>query len=436
MEEVRTRYSFQENCSKKRSPGKSSKTLSAPVLGGVAREATLQESPRGRGSEHSPGRLKINKEVFTMKKVLLACLLALLLAFSATPVFADGDGGRIILGESFTLESGERMDGDLVVLGGSVVLERGSQVEGNVVVMGGSARVAGDVDGDVVTFGGSVVLRSTAVVDGDLITIGGNVQREVGAVVRGSEVEGLEFEGLPRFWTFPTRLRFAPWVSHWYSPIFDFFGDIVVALALAALGLLIVLFWPKQTEVVGQAVLAAPWPSAGVGLLTGVVAVVLIILLAITICLSPVALLMGIALLVAGLFGWIAVGLLVGRRLLEAFNVRGITSLMAVAAGTLLISVLQAIPCLGDIFAFVVGCAGLGAVVLTRFGTQTYPPRTVVPPTPPVPVEPEEIAVVEAEPVAEDIQPKVEEIEPVAEEIEPEAEEVEPDAEEEGVSED
>ena len=81
-----------------------------------------------------------------MKKVLLACLLGLLLALSATPVFADGDGGRIIFGDSFTLESGERMDGDLAVLGGSVVLETGSRVDGNVVVMGGNIRVAGEVE--------------------------------------------------------------------------------------------------------------------------------------------------------------------------------------------------------------------------------------------------------------------------------------------------
>jgi hypothetical protein len=351
-----------------------------------------------------------------MKKVLFVCLLALLLAFSATPVFAQGDGGRIIFGDSFTLESGERMDGDLVVLGGSVVLERGSRVDGNVVVMGGSTRVSGEVEGDVVTFGGNVVLRSTAVVDGDLITIGGNVQREVGAVVRGSEVEGLEFEGFPRFWTFPTRVYTTRWTDRWFSSIFDVFKAIFTALALAALGLLIVLFWPKQTEMVRRAILYAPLPSGGVGLLTFIVAVALMVLLAITICLSPVAFLLGVALLVAGIFGWAAVGLLVGQELLEAFKVRGITPLMAVAVGILLLSLLGAIPCLGALVVIVAGCMGLGAVVLTRFGTQTYPPRTVVPPTPPVPVEPEEIAVVEAEPVAEQIEPEAEEVEPEAEE--------------------
>jgi len=113
------------------------------------------------------------------------------------------DHGRVIFGASFTLESGEEMGGDLVILGGSVVLETRSRVDGNVLVMGGSARISGEVDGDVVTFGGDVVLRPTAVVDGDLVIIGGNAQPQEGAIVRGSEIEGLEFEGLSRFWTFP-----------------------------------------------------------------------------------------------------------------------------------------------------------------------------------------------------------------------------------------
>ena len=288
------------------------------------------------------------------------------------------------------------------------------------VVVGGSASVAGEIDGDVVVFGGDVVLRSTAVVDGDLVIIGGNVHRDSGAVVRGDE-ERVEFEGFPNIGPLPTRLNFGRGWDGFSRSIFDVFGDIVVALALAAIGLLVVLFWPKQTEMVGQAVLVAPLPSAGVGLLTGVVAVVLIVLLAITICLSPVAFLLGVAMLVAGIFGWIAIGLLVGQRLLEAFGVKGFTRLMAVAVGTLLISVLRAIPCLGDLMGFVVGCAGLGAVVLTRFGRQTYPLPTRVPPAPPVLAEPEEIAAVE--------------VMPEAEEVEPEAEEVEPEAEEEGASE-
>jgi hypothetical protein len=137
-------------------------------------------------------------------------------------------------------------------------------------------------------------------------------------------------------------------------------------------------------------------------LLTAVVALALMVLFAITICLSPVALLLFAATLVAGVFGWIAVGLLVGQRVLEAFKVRGITSMIAVVVGILLISLLGAIPCIGTIAAIIAGCLGLGAVVLTRFGTQTYPLPTRVPPAPPIPVQPEEIAAVEVESRAEE----------------------------------
>jgi len=35
------------------------------------------------------------------------------------------------------------------------------------------------------------------------------------------------------------------------------------------------------------------------------------------------------------------------------------------------------VPCLGWLFGWIVGLAGLGAVVLTRFGTQPYEPSRI-----------------------------------------------------------
>ena len=48
--------------------------------------------------------------------------------------------------------------------------------------------------------------------------------------------------------------------------------------------------------------------------------------------------------------------------------------MVAVLVGVLLISLLTTVPCLGWLLAGVVGSLGLGAVVLTRFGTMAYPP--------------------------------------------------------------
>jgi len=168
----------------------------------------------------------------------------------------------------------------------------------------------------------------------------------------------------------------------------DIFKAVITALALMALGLLVVLFLPKQTETVAQAVLAAPLPSLGVGFLTAVVAVGLTTLLAITICLSPIALFIGLATTAAGFFGWIAVGLLVGQKLLEGLKIQEPAPLLAVVIGVLLISLISALPCLGFFVFLGVVSLGLGGVTLTRFGTMSYPEGLPSPPLPPPPPSP------------------------------------------------
>ncbi len=313
-----------------------------------------------------------------MKKILTACLLALLLIVPAGPVLANGGEGVVRFGEDFTLESGEEVNGDLVVFGGDVVLEEDSFVNGTVFVMGGSATVAGEVDAELVVFGGNVELKSTAFIGSDLVAWGGQVERAEGAVVEGNVTEGVVFRGprIVRLVPFPPTPEMVPLEAgprFFFNTMIDIFKAVITALALMALGLLVVLFLPRQTETVGQAVLAAPLPSLGVGFLTAVVAVSLTALLAITICLAPIALFIGLIATVAGFFGWIAVGLLVGQKLLEGLQAREPAPLVAVVIGVLLISLISALPCLGFFVFLGVVSLGLGGVVLTRFGTMSYP---------------------------------------------------------------
>jgi hypothetical protein len=315
-----------------------------------------------------------------MKRILTACLLALLLIAPAGPALANGGEGVVRFGEDFTLESGEEVDGDVVVFGGNVVLEEDSFVDGTVFVMGGNVTVAGEVDDELVVFG-NVELKSTAVIGSDVVAMGGEVERAEGAVVEGDVVGGIT----PGFFRGPRIVRVVPipptpgrvpleaGTRFFFSTMMDIFNALVTALALMALGLLVVLFLPKQTEMVAQAVLAAPLPSLGVGFLTAVVAAGLTALLAITICLSPIALFIGLVATAAGFFGWIAVGLLVGQKLLEGLKVQEPTPLAAVVIGVLLISLISALPCLGFVVFLGVVSLGLGGVALTRFGTMPYP---------------------------------------------------------------
>jgi hypothetical protein len=125
----------------------------------------------------------------------------------------------------------------------------------------------------------------------------------------------------------------------------------------------------------------------GYGLLTALAAGATIIALTLTLCLSPIAILAALVLLAASLYGWICFGAVVGERLLKAFNARAVEPVWAAGLGTLIVSLviafidtgLSLVCCLEVVVwaaVFILGCAGLGAVVLTRFGSQPYPPAT------------------------------------------------------------
>jgi hypothetical protein len=172
----------------------------------------------------------------------------------------------------------------------------------------------------------------------------------------------------------------------------------VTTLVIAAIGGIVALIWPEATTQVERTVFESPGASLGVGLLTVIASVAMIIALAITICLSPLAALVALALGAAGLFGWIAIGARVGRRLLAALDTGDVAPLWTTALGTLLITLitlgLTAAFCLaplGWLLIVVIGSFGLGSVVLTRFGTTPYTPdahpKGIAPVSPPAPAE-------------------------------------------------
>jgi len=341
------------------------------------------------------------------RSVICSLLLAAgLLLFGSAPALAnDGppdDGDVTVWGEDYTLEEGERLEGNLVVFGGDVALEAGSRVEGSVVVWDGSADVKGNVEGDLVVSNGDIHLGDDAWVGGDVVCSWNcDLDREEGARVDGGVVEGVpmpnfRFEDRPRFSIpLPSPPAFQiSGVRHVMSWALDVIRGVVAILVVATVAGLVALIWPQQMTRVGRTVVEAPGPSLGIGLLTAVVAAALIAVLALTICLSPIAALAALALGAAGLFGWIGIGVLVGERLLQALDAREIAPLWAAGLGTLLVTLVSAglsvalcLAPLGWVLILSLGCLGLGAVVLTRFGTMAYESARPVSPSPLLPEE-------------------------------------------------
>jgi hypothetical protein len=327
-------------------------------------------------------------EVFEMRKWTVVLLTLFLFLSLAAPVWADdGEDQVVLFGDSVVLSPGEEMDGSLIVVGGRVEMREGSRVRGDVVAVGGDSTIDGRIDGSLVVVGGTLELQSHATVLEDLVTFGASVSQAEGASVLGQRIEGLR-------WTVPPiRIEprvSQPWVSteRWRSPSLlfaDLFGSLVRWVArtftLMALGVVVMLVLPKQTALVGQTVSTVPLPSAGVGLLTFVVLLFVVPMLVI-ICIGiPLVVLLGAAFVAAMLLGRVAIGAVIGERLLNALKVKQSQPLLEVVVGIGLVELLAAVPCLGWLLGLVLWLAGLGAVVLTRFGTMAYEPvkRSQVP---------------------------------------------------------
>lgn len=311
----------------------------------------------------------------------------------AMPVLAQGGdtGDKVVVGQSFTLESGDSLRGDLAVVGGNVEIEEDATLTGDMAVFGGTVAVSGRVTGNIVAFGGSVELTESAEVAGDVVVLGGSLSRAAGATVGGEIVEGRgpsELFGGP---SAPPQAASTP-ARFVFDTMMRTLGAIGLSLVLATLGVLAVVLLPKQTERVAQVLVKQPAMALAAGILTWLIVVGLVVILAITICLAPLALLLFALAVGAWLFGWIATGWLVGQRLLQAFLRKHTNPLIETIVGVVIITLLwQVIPCMGWVFWFVVSSLGLGAVVLTLFGrqpsgSQPAPNNVALLPTvPPVP---------------------------------------------------
>jgi hypothetical protein len=313
--------------------------------------------------------------------LLLACVVILLVL--PTTAFAKGlQDDRVVAGGTFTLESGKVLDGSLIVFGGSVTIESEAIVEGDVVVIGGTASINGLVEGNVLGIGGVIDLSNRAVVEGDLSTLGATLNRDPDSIVEGQIITGVSLPNLilvPTDISLPGIPDFRPVIRPVFDPIWRGSWFLLRSLVWAVLAVLIVMFLPNPTDRIARTAAKQPALSSGVGCLTVLVAPIILVVLAITLILIPVSLVGALIVVVAWFIGRIAIGLEIGRRLGKLFDKEWALPLAA-GAGTFFMSLIvdgigTFVPCVGWILPAIVGMLALGAVILSRFGSQTYPPE-------------------------------------------------------------
>jgi hypothetical protein len=253
-------------------------------------------------------------------------------------------------------------------------------VKGDVSIIGGEAFLEGTVDGDVVIFGGTVALGSSAVVEGNLVTLV-NLRRHPEAQVKGNTVEGLEasesLKNLPKLLSGNVAGMNVPRPnmpgSGGLNGLFGFMRSLGTLVAVLFAAALVVMLLPEPLQRIAELMTRSWLLSMGIGALTIVALAVLVPVLAIIIIGIPVVIVLGITFVLCALLGWVAAGKVVGQQLLQALRAGTRSPLAEVLVGSAFVTLLALTPCVGPLFSFLVVSWGLGAVVLTRLGTTSYP---------------------------------------------------------------
>lgn len=247
----------------------------------------------------------------------------------------------------------------IIKVGEDIEIARNDEVQ-SAVSIGGSVRVYGKVAEDVVAVGGSVVLEDWALVGGDAVAVGGSVNKAPRAIVKGDVVEVAVPGIAPMVEVVTQGGIFKGWAVF----------SLVSFLAFLVLVMVLVALFKAQIEKTSAAVGKYLVKSFLFGLLIILIFVPVIILLVISIAgivLVPVWMVIAAA---AGLFGYVASGHYIGEKVLKAFKLNVKTAMVKTLTGVILLALVGLVPVAGFVVKAVITTMGLGAVVLTRFGTQ------------------------------------------------------------------
>ena len=248
-------------------------------------------------------------------------------------------------------------DRSVIKIGSDVHIEKDMRVD-DAVAVGGSVYVDGIVDGDAVAIGGSVRLGEEAIIHGDAVTVGGTIEEAEGSMVYGTTVDVGSFDftnifessgffdGHNRIPGIPRGLKFIPLIG------------------LFALVLLLAVLIPTELSTVASNIKNEPI----IMFLWGMLGIILIVPLAVMLAISIVGIalipLEILAVFLAALIGYIAVAVIIGKKLLRALKTDNPSVVLSAILGVLILWLVGLIPVFGSIVKAITVIIGFGAVII------------------------------------------------------------------------
>ncbi len=281
---------------------------------------------------------------------------------------SDSSGGVwLVTAGEHEITSGMTQQSTVVLFDGVVHLEEGATIADSVFILRGSLESAGHIIGSVEVLGGTLKLLPTAVVDGDVSSGVGALEIDPQAQVRGE---------IRRTTTLTVPNRVLGTGSETTDSILWF---LVQTIPLIIFSYLLARTMPRRLERVCDAILQQPMVCGAFGVLAALVALVAIVVMAFTVILIPVALLVLVFGVIAAGYAWSAYGTLLGKLLAPYLPLKSrysLITLLGTFAFVLVMTAIQIVPVIGSALVIAMAGTGIGAVLITRLGTQRYVARS------------------------------------------------------------
>ena len=318
--------------------------------------------------------------VMTRKLFVAFALTAVAFLAFAAPAGAGREGPthgdrRISVTGGVVVASDEVVDGEVISIDGPVRIN--GTVNDDVFVGDGNLTIRGEVNGDVLVVHGDALV--TGRLDGDIVALDGRITVRDGASVTGSVKSRQAPDVAPG--TVQGDVKKLNIKNLWagFMILFLIYLWVAVTLAVALLGLLFVLLFPRAADATATAGRRF-WPSVGWGALIGVVGPILAVLVLVTIVGIPLGLGMFSALNVLAPLGYVASSLILGRCMVKSTSTGG--RIGAFFAGFGILRAVALIPGIGAIVWFLVCIYGLGALAQAAWRAGRVAPGAA-PPEPP-----------------------------------------------------
>jgi len=311
----------------------------------------------------------------SQKTKLLPLLLAVLLLSACT-----GSGfnveeetllttypSQFLMGDIYVLKKHEKIDGNIVGIGTTLVIEDGAAVMGDISLIGGKMDISGSVDGDINVFAGTTHIYNTATISGSINQIAHQINVDPGAHISG-EINTFAFpmqlsnENVGGFEETLSWLRPAGWIVY----------QLIKNLILIFITVLIIFMFKKPTLRVARCIKKQVAVSWGAGLLVMVATPIVSLVLIITICLSPIGIILILAFLIANIWGWAGISFVIGDNITRWLKLDWPEEAEAAAGAVLLglgSTLLAFLPCISFMISIMVSAVGLGGIVISNFGT-------------------------------------------------------------------